>query len=336
MERLERTVIQVVEARRLADFKDVAHGRLALLLLDNAAETMLYRRARTALIEAEWYGNALRSLADIQENDNEELRAFREELESKSVSEKTREKIERNFSDLVRFVFTRPDCDLEEELAGCLNALHRYRNDAYHADFVRADVLGPANEIYFYLCCRLLKDQKYMMWPMGDPPAVVAKLLGLDLQRPSGLWDEKSLGDAVADELLARSHLDHKGISSALAAHLTARVGTLDKNLDEFIDYIGLADRSSALRAIQLEPLSGERRVRPEDFWTHPLVVTEKTIQGWARRATSIEKLASAQEALRQFDEIEKAMASFEEQLEPFMIAMDREIQHDIDEMRGK
>ncbi|MGO8938795.1 MAG: hypothetical protein ACLP3C_22220 [Mycobacterium sp.] len=92
--------------------------------------------------------------------------------------------------------------------------------------------------------------------------------------------DEKSLGDSVADELLARSHLDHGGISSALAAHLTARIGTVNKNLDEFIDYMGFKDKASALRSIRLLPLSGEPRVAREDFWAHPLVVTEKAIQG--------------------------------------------------------
>jgi hypothetical protein len=45
VEHLERTGIQLMGARRLADFDDVAHGRLALLLLDNAAETLLDRRA---------------------------------------------------------------------------------------------------------------------------------------------------------------------------------------------------------------------------------------------------------------------------------------------------
>jgi hypothetical protein len=41
-------------------------------------------------------------------------------------------------------------------------------------------------------------------------------------------------------------------------------------------------------------------------------------------------------EALSQFDDIEKAVARFEAELEPFMIAMDREIQDHIDQIRGK
>lgn len=95
-------------------------------------------------------------------------------------------------------------------------------------------------------------------------------------------------------------------------------------------------DRSFALRAIQLDPLSGESRVAPEEFWTHPLVVTEKAIEGWARRAAAIAQLSPAQEALREFDDIETAVARFEDELAPFMIAMDREIQDHIDRIRGK
>ena len=263
---------------------------------------------------------------------------MRDELESKTVSEKTRQSIAKNFSDLVKFVFSRPDCTVEPELAACLNALHRFRNDAYHGDFVRADVLGPANEIYFYLCCRLLKAQTYLMMEMGDPPAVVRELLP-SLQASPSRWsdDEKTLGDAVADELLARNHLDHGGITSALSAHLGARVASVERDLNQFMEYFGYEeDRPLALRVIQLLPLSVEPPVRPADFLTRPLVVTDGTILSWARGAAAIGNLSSAQHALRQFDEIESAIARFENELEPFIIAVDLEIQREIDRARGK
>jgi hypothetical protein len=336
VDRLERTVVQLVEARRLADFDDVPHGRLALLLFDNAAETLLSRRAKEALIEAGWYGNALKKLAHIEVED-EKLAAFREELESKAVSEKTRQSIEKNFSDLVKFVFSRADCNLEPELAACLNALHRFRNDAYHGDFVRSDVLGPANEIYFYLCCRLLKAQTYLMMQMGDPPAVVIDQLPSLKVSPSGWSDEKMLGDAVADELLARNHLDHGGISSSLSAHLIARVASVEGDLNQFMEYMDYEeDRPLGLRVIQLLPLSVDGPVWPDDFLTRPLVVTDRTIHSWARGAASIANLSLAQDALRQFDEIESAIARFEDQLEPFIHAIDREIEREIDRLRGK
>jgi hypothetical protein len=180
----------------LADFNDVAHGRLALLLLDNAAETLLSRRAEEALIWADVHGNALKTLERLGVSADEDHQAFIEELRAKAVSEKTRQKIRQNFSDLVRFVFSRPDCGLAPELAGCLNALHRYRNAAYHQDLIRNDVLDPANAIYFYLCCQLLKHQKSMVMEIAPPPAVVIEVFGGQLpeQLTELLVNDKTIG----------------------------------------------------------------------------------------------------------------------------------------------
>jgi hypothetical protein len=64
--------------------------------------------------------------------------------------------------------------------------------------------------------------------------------------------------------------------------------------------------------------------------------VTEKAIAGWKRRAAAIARLSSGQDALRQFDEVERQISEFEIQLEPFTIAIDREIQDEIDRRLGK
>jgi hypothetical protein len=235
-------------------------------------------------------------------------------------------------------VFSRADCGLAPELAGCLYALHRYRNAAYHQDLVRNDVLGPANAIYFYLCCQLLKHQKYLAMEIAPPPAVVIEIFGGELpERLTGLLvNDKTIGDAVADELLTQNQLDHDSIASALAAHLAARIDVLERNLNEFIDYLEYPDRATALRSIQLMPLSYERPKLPDDFWTRPIPVTAKTIASWKRRASAISSLSSGQDALRQFDDVERQISEFEAQLEPFTIAIDREIQLEVDRRLGK
>ena len=339
-ERLERIVVQLVEARRLANFNDVAHGRLALLLLDNVAETLLSRRAEEALIWADWHGNLLKTLEREGYSPKRGSRStYRGAKSESSIRQDAAKEIRQNFSDLVRFVFSRADCELAPELAGCLNALHRYRNAADHQDLVRNDVLGPANEIYFYLCCQLLKHQKNMVMEIAPPPAVVVEVFGggqLPEQFGGLLTDDKMMGEAVADELLAQYQLDHDGIASALAAHLDARIDLLERNLDEFIEYLDYPDRATAVRSIELLPLSYEPSKLPDDFWTRSIPVTERVITGWKRRAAAIGRVPSGQDALRQFDDIELAVSKFEEQLEPFTIAIDREVQHEIDLRRGK
>ena len=106
MEPLERTAVQLWEARRLAAHDDVPHGRLALLLLDNAAETMLMRSANEALGWGDFHGRLLRQLRDAPVED-EDAQALKRKLAEKTVSKKARRQIERNFIDLVDYVFNR-------------------------------------------------------------------------------------------------------------------------------------------------------------------------------------------------------------------------------------
>lgn len=75
MEELERIAVQLHEAKRLTAYDDVAHGRLAFLLLDNAAEISLKRTARTGLMWAEKYRDLAESMG-APEDLNEEGRAI--------------------------------------------------------------------------------------------------------------------------------------------------------------------------------------------------------------------------------------------------------------------
>jgi hypothetical protein len=103
MDELERSVVQLWEAKRLAEFNDVAHGRLALLLLDNAAEMSLRRSVQRRLQFADMYGVLLSQLNDVDPNDTKAA-ALRSEFEPKVVSRRRRGKIDRNFAELVDFV----------------------------------------------------------------------------------------------------------------------------------------------------------------------------------------------------------------------------------------
>ena len=59
MERLYWTVVQLEEAKRLVKQGDVAHLRLALILLDNAVEVMMHRVIEGKLRHANMYARML-------------------------------------------------------------------------------------------------------------------------------------------------------------------------------------------------------------------------------------------------------------------------------------
>jgi hypothetical protein len=97
MAELERTAVQLWEAKRLADKADVPHGRLALLLLDNAVEMSLLRSAKGLMAFAHLYNNAAYMLKDVEPGD-EEGGQLKREIESKSLSRSKQKRIERDFT----------------------------------------------------------------------------------------------------------------------------------------------------------------------------------------------------------------------------------------------
>lgn len=341
MEQLERTVVQLWEAKRLAAWGDIAHGRLALLLLDNAAEMSLVRTAEASLIWAEMYNKMAYELRDV-EPDDERGEGLKAEIEGRRISKRRKKQIERNYDALVDYVFENEDFALAIEFAECLKILHRYRNAAYHRDTVRADVLGPAAQILFFLCCHLLKSERQVIHEINVAPKGILEVFGDSppvSSWPANSFDTVTLARHVADRLLDELELDHQGIAQALSDHLMARLAALVHDLDEIGNSVppGIT-RSATLRLVQQAPreLGDLHAEPPDDFWTRPLPVAEEVLEAWALTAEGLREIPIAHDALRAFAEIEEPLDTIEEPVARFMEDLDRIEQQRIDEMRGK
>ncbi|MGK5555862.1 hypothetical protein ACSNOI_30020 [Actinomadura kijaniata] len=338
MQQLERTTVQLWEARRLAKYNDVPHGRLALLLLDNAAEIVLRRSSSAMMYSVDLHEGLLRQLDGIETAEAQELRA---ELEPKTLTKKERRAIDREFNALVDFVFGDEACSMDADLASCLKILHRYRNAAYHRDLVNTDVLSSAIQIYFYLCCKLLKNQRFWIDQIDAAPPAILEIFGEHPPRgswPTGAFSSRELGNLVADWFLVEMKVDHVQIAAVLSDHLAARIDALEKNLDEIADYFPPLARPQALRLVQLAPKDPEEAAQgaPADFWTRPLPVTTDVLDGWKAEALKIRKMSTAHSALVAFADIESHVAGIEEPTEALIEQIDREVQMEIDLRRGK
>jgi hypothetical protein len=341
MEQLERTVVQLWEAKRLAAWGDIAHGRLALLLLDNAAEMSLMRTAQASLIYAEMHNDMAYLLRDV-EPDDETGQDLKKKFEAGTISKRRKKQIERSIDALVDYVFEKEDFDLPVEFAECLKILHRYRNAAYHRDTVRADVLGPAVQVLFFLCCHLLKSERQVFHEINVAPDGILDVFGdnpPESSWPGNSFDTTTLARRVADRLLEELELDHRGIAEALSDHLKARLAAPVRDLDEIGESIppGIT-RWATLRLVQQAPRERDDfdANMPEDFWTRPLPVTEEVLETWALKVEGLREISIAHDALRSFAEIEEPLEIIEEPVGRFMEDLDRIQQQRIDEMRGK
>jgi hypothetical protein len=340
VEELERTAVQLWEAKRLAEYEDVAHGRLALLLLDNAAETCLMRSARSFLLFDDMYGSMSYRLQDV--GPDAEGQRLRIEIDAKNLPKGRRRQIERNFNSLVDYVFAQASFNLQSEFAECLKILHRYRNAAYHRDSVRADVLGPAVQIYFFLCCHLLKHERQVIHEIDLIPTAVAEMFGDKMPAPTwpgGGIDSGTLGNELANFFLSTRGLDHAGVASALSAHLLGRLAALDRHLTTIGESVrpGI-NRWAVLQLVQQAPAKREDldKETPADFWTRPVPVTEVVLADWKMVAMELRGVGIAFDAQRQFAAIEHPLEKLEEPVGRFLDGIERAEQQAMDEMLGK
>lgn len=338
MAELERTVVQLWEAKRLASRNDVPHGRLALLLLDNAIEISLMREAKSLMAFSSLFNNAARLLSDVSDDD-EEGRRIRREIEPLVLSKTKRRKIEQDFGTLVDYVVARRADQLSAEFADCLKILHRYRNAAYHRDSVREDVLGPAVQIQFYLFCKLLAAERPIMSEITTTPPIIAEILG-DSVSPGGLgWDSSGIRQRIADRVLSELNLDHRGIAEALSEHLLGRLSQLDSDLTTIGEGLPLrVTRWATLRLVQqapTEPAEFEAEM-PDDFWTKKLPVDEDLLAEWFAEAAKLRETSEAHESLRSFARIEQQLEALENPVARFLEDMDRAEQRRWDEIRGR
>lgn len=341
MDQLERTAVQLCEAKRLAEYKDVAHGRLALLLLDNAAETSLMRSAQSCFTYAEMYAGMALLLRDVARDDNEGQR-LKSEIGAKTLSRRRRRQIERNFDEPVGYVLAQDGFDLGFKFAECLKILHRYRNAAYHRDTVRADVLGPAVQIYFFLCCRLLANERHVIHQIDAIPSSVAEIFGD--RKPNSTWpgdaiDSATLARELADFFLSARGLDHTGVAAALSEHLLARLAILARHLTTIGESVppGIK-RWAVLQLVQQVPLGREDfdKDPPADFWTRTVPITEEILVAWKAAAIRLRDVEVAYDALRDFADVEQPLERLEAPVGRFIEDIDRAEQQAIDERRGK
>ena len=146
MERLYRTVVQLEEAKRQIEQGDVAHLRLAMILLDNAVEVMMQRVIEGKLQNADMWARMLKNFPD--NNLDAKGQELRQEMESHVIPPKRQKEIRRVFGEKIKFLSEDHD-KIPLPAARALKHLHDYRNETQHNDQVREESIMAATLLYF-------------------------------------------------------------------------------------------------------------------------------------------------------------------------------------------
>jgi hypothetical protein len=341
LERREMMAIQLDEARSYLVRGTVVHARLAFILLDNAAEVIMRRNVEVALSGNMFWENILERWQEILDEDPGNAEAIRQhdEVKSQVVSKRTRKALAAGFDAKVGFL-----CEqraLQETEARVLKKLHKYRNELYHRDRIRAETIRSACLLYFDLACTLFETLVQAQF----------SVVTVRMQAPEALRKFAAPGsgsayptvEQIAAGLRSGLGIDDAGLGKLFAEHLTARLDDLDAAISWAVDMLfgelpeGVP--SGPWRRAVIHHAQWKAKALPEslDELLDAKVAYEETdLASWRQRVADLQEVKGRLELFAAFVDIEDAFEPFEELVMAFDQRIDREIQHEEDIRRGK
>lgn len=340
MQRVERIVVHIEHGLALSDQPDEASQRLALLLLDSAAELLMHRQCE---YELWWERSDHQHLESLREQERRkglppELHDEKRRLEAKVTSNTARRKISREFD--AKAAFLRDRGHLETGVQRALQRLHHYRNEAHHRDEVREETLSTAVRIYSYLVCLLLRDLPLHAVVMGyDSPMPVALSKYFSGVAPP----PTDVQAAIAELLLKRVLHGHEAwaqIPPLLSGHLVERIEELDDSLGYIADYVDDLrhegwDKEAVLRWLQIEDTYTAAFAKPKTAMLEGGPIGLADLKDWQRQAQVLAAERDLLVAFSSFSDLEDALEPVERPALEAVRGIDDAVHLELKAMRG-
>lgn len=343
MKSLERLVVHVEEAIRLGTSTHEPELRLGLLLVDSAAELMLYRETDYLLRRGDQYQQWLNQAEEAKARGYTGDQAYIDELRDKVFSKTQRDKIEHDFD--AKCTLLVKQGILQPAQARVLKKLHEYRNETYHRDELRPPTLASTNKIYIYLMCQMMIAMP--VHSMGFTGRAVPDVLTKYLKPgENGFGVGMDLQARIGQTLLATTSISNSTeLGQELAEHVNYRLDEIEAAGEECVSFFNsMNDRGWTFVAIlgylqapePADPFDHLRRT-PDDYrnkWARP--VNKAKFRAWRKAAADLATETDDLTAFAAFADLEDAFEPIEEKVMALAVEVDRQIQHQIDVYRGK
>jgi hypothetical protein len=329
MDRLYRTVAQIQIAKEAIQIGDVAHLRVALILLDNAVEVMMYRVVQSEFFHSDWHERMLNTMNLPGMPIDQKSEEFRRKLEFEVIPRKRRKELNRYFGAKVKFLTERGR--IPQQSARALNHLHDYRNETQHKDEVREDSIRAAVMLLF----DITTDFLVRLHPGYESWASDADYSWLDrygIKRHFPASDKPR--ERIAKQLRSDLPLDDVEIRQSLIVHLTDRLDGMEAQLDSICEDTVVKNAAEALRWVQF--WKGTPAPTPAQL---PTFVVSHDLTSIANWRVAVEKLSAITDKLEMFDRfatIEDEFEPLEKMIDEVVGEIDAHIQLEMDIARGK
>lgn len=340
MERIERLAAHIDEGLILAHSNQVARRRLALLLFDSAVELMMYREVSYLFALEEPVRQMIQQHEKAVERGyiSEGTREWVEDARRRVTSSKRRREIKERFN--AKAAFLGEAGLLQPVQVRVLKKLHKYRNEAYHEDRLRSRTLDSALRIYILAICDLLQNlpiHSFVSSERSNVPPTVAKYLGWD----AGVHFDTN--QRIASAILERESMTSpSALGEALSDHFMYRLDDFDESLDFVADrmsYVrsdGPWERDDVLHLVQIKDddlfAAFATRDKARAF---PAPIRRSGLEEWRSEAGRLRFELNELAAFEVFAKLEDDFEPIEQKVNEHVIAVDNDIQREIDIARG-
>lgn len=305
------------------------YSRFALILVDNAVELMLHRRAEAEFQRDRFFFSKPSKYSDAQ----------RREILGQHFDPKAK--------------FARDLAEVTELEMDFILSAHGFRNQLYHAGLKHETVIAEIAWHYHEMACRLFGQFRGFMgmWLSNESVTPTVEIYC----GPRGLTKlEEELPRIAAALDAARGPLG-RPLAAVLSETILKRIEEMSANLDFIVqDAPGGKSREAWVFELQIWPfmesddgkalIEANQTSNPrslEDIieilkrcWKPP--VTVKTLPQWEQRARALANEPSPHMALKKYVQLSRQSDEFYEQVYQTALALDREIDAQIDRIRER
>lgn len=326
MREIKRNIEQLEEAIQQLDKQTSTGARLALLLLDNQAELLMYDKVQ-----------------QIFERDSQLKFLVRPKYPAPK-----RQKINKYFDKKANFLASEAQ-QISQDESYVLKIGHKLRNEAYHKGVMRDSIILCVAMAYFEVVCKILPRLWVGQYAFSnlDEPSMFLQRFGIQgsvINRETleeiceYLLRDKScpvpkLCEALSEDLLNRTRGMLKGLEY-LTSNARPRA-TSEQILKEIQfshtledkDYV-LPSTEEELREFLRDRLEKEQeflKVRDEHLLRYKPPVTISKIEQWSQRARGLKSETQAGSALKKFYDLDADMLEIDEIINEAIAQTERE-----------
>lgn len=349
MKRSAEIAAQIFTARDALARDTPEDLRVAYLLLDSAAETLMVR----AVKKVSWY--LMRPDAPWYVKKDEQVK-----VDFSDFTQKEREKaargeghvhwmfsksqigsIDRNFDDKLRFLVW--DGDMPSPFVGVVSRLHEYRNEMYHREESRPNALRIVVHLYAWIIAEMLDRLRPGVTSYGSDADDYIRRTYKRMGMPTPALDDRlhflSRGVDIQSDMAAalREALELDDVPELIADYMTDRTRRTHGRLAFVAEFMAEEKQTkfTEMDAVRMAYESWVDR-NGNGAVQQSRLATRATIRKWDEWPDTTRSCSNPIEAFRSLAEFEAEFEDFERRVQELAFAVDGEINFRIDYAKGK